>query len=206
MYGFWKLGRCSHHEFGGGRSRFLRRLGGLRTARMLASGDLQLLVLALLVEKPRHGYDVIKAFEEHSSGLYTPSPGVVYPALTYLAEAGYAVSEATGNKNLYSITDTGRGHLAKNRDVVDETFEHLARFGRKMARVRRRFADEEDEDEFDRADSGGRPEWRRLKVEYRELKNEVKNTLWGKIDASAEEQRRVVEILQRALAEIRRKG
>ena len=51
---------------------------------MLASGDLQLIVLALLQEKPRHGYEIIKALEEHSSGLYTPSPGVVYPALTYL--------------------------------------------------------------------------------------------------------------------------
>jgi len=51
----------------------------MRTARVLGSGDLQLLILLLLSEKPRHGYEIIKAIEEHSSGVYTPSPGMVYP-------------------------------------------------------------------------------------------------------------------------------
>src|ERR1700691_928506 len=115
---------------------------GMRSGRMLASGDLQLIILALLSEKPRHGYEIIKAIEEHSSGVYTPSPGVVYPALTYLEEAGFAVSEAEGNKKLYRITDAGSQHLEKNRDLVDETLDQLARFGRKMARVQKHFADE----------------------------------------------------------------
>jgi len=57
---------------------------GMRAGKMLGSGDLQLVILVLLSEKPRHGYEIIKAIEEHCSGIYAPSPGVVYPALTYL--------------------------------------------------------------------------------------------------------------------------
>ena len=91
---------------GGGR-------GGFRAARMRASGDLQLIVLALLGEKPRHGYEIIKALEEHSSGIYTPSPGVVYPALTYLEEMCYVASETHGNKKLYALSQAGSEHLAK---------------------------------------------------------------------------------------------
>ena len=62
----------------------------MRGPKMLASKDLQLIILALLSEKPRHGYEIIKQVEEHSSGTYSPSPGMVYPGLTYLEEMGYA--------------------------------------------------------------------------------------------------------------------
>src|SRR6202049_4715714 len=103
-------GRGGHGHFGagGGRPGFFggpfgggfRGGGGMRTARVLGSGDLQLLILLLLSEKPRHGYEIIKAIEEHCSGIYTPSPGVVYPALTYLEETGFAVSETEGTKKL----------------------------------------------------------------------------------------------------------
>src|SRR6185437_16519321 len=116
-----------HRHFGGGRHGFFGghfgggfRGGGMRTARVLGSGDLQLLILLLLSEKPRHGYEIIKAIEEHSSGFYTPSPGMVYPALTYLEETGYAATTAEGTKKLYSITPAGTAHLAKNRSIADE--------------------------------------------------------------------------------------
>src|ERR1700690_2889425 len=112
------LGRHGHHGHGGIKSGFLGGFGGFmgagrafRAARMLASEDLQLIILALLEEKPRHGYDIIKALEEHSSGLYTPSPGVVYPALTYLEEMGLALSETEGSKRRYRITEAGLEHL-----------------------------------------------------------------------------------------------
>src|SRR5277367_5861944 len=92
-----------HHRHSGRRGRCFGRFGsglmggpGMRVARMLASGDLQLIILALLSEKPRHGYEVIKQVEEHSSGMYSPSPGMVYHALTYLEEMGYAASESEG--------------------------------------------------------------------------------------------------------------
>ena len=116
---FYCAGRGGHGHFGaggGGRHGFFggpfggggfRGGGGMRTARVLGSGDLQLLILLLLSEKPRHGYEIIKAIEEHSSGVYTPSPGMVYPALTYLEETGYATAAAEGTKKLFSITAEG---------------------------------------------------------------------------------------------------
>src|SRR5580704_12947712 len=81
---------------------------GMRATKMLASGDLQLIILLLLAERPRHGYEVIKALEEQSSGIYTPSPGMVYPALTYLDEVGFATVSSEGSKKLYTLTDEGK--------------------------------------------------------------------------------------------------
>src|SRR5689334_11809257 len=66
--------------------------GFFRAGKMLADGDLRLIALALISEAPRHGYEIIKALEQRSSGIYSPSPGVVYPALTFLEEAGYATA------------------------------------------------------------------------------------------------------------------
>ena len=91
--------------------------GNFRIGRMLASGDLRLVALYLIEQQPRHGYDLIKAIEEHSHGFYSPSPGIVYPALTYLEEAGYVTSAAEGNKKLYTITEEGRA-LQKRMWVV----------------------------------------------------------------------------------------
>src|ERR1700683_3817603 len=130
-------GRGRH---GFARGRFFSRFGpgfaggpGMRAAKMLASGDLQLIILALLSEKPRYGYEIIKQIEEHSSGVYTPSPGVVYPALTYLEETGFALSETEGTKKLYRIAPAGVEHLGAHRADADEMLEQLARFGKKMA-------------------------------------------------------------------------
>jgi DNA-binding PadR family transcriptional regulator len=202
---------CNHHSHHG-RAGFLRRFGGFmggegfRAARMLGSGDLQLIILALLQEKPRHGYEIIKALEEHSSGIYTPSPGVVYPALTYLEEMQYAASEAEGNKKLYSITDNGSEYLKQNRETADEMLEQLSRFGRKMARVRKHFAEEEAENEFDETEpgTGTKAERRQMRQEFRELREEFRDTIRTKIDAAVEEKKRVLEILRKALAEIRK--
>ena len=75
---------------------------------MLASGDLRLVALYFIEQQPRHGYDLIKAIEEKTGGMYSPSPGVIYPALTFLEEAGYVTSVAEANKRLYTITEEGR--------------------------------------------------------------------------------------------------
>ena len=132
-------GHGRHRHFaGGGRGFFGGAFGGgfrgggpgMRTAKMLASGDLQLIILLLLSESPRHGYEIIKAVEEHSSGVYTPSPGMVYPALTYLEEMGYAAAAAEGTRKLYSITAEGTEHLSKNRGEANELWDRLAIFGR----------------------------------------------------------------------------
>ena len=107
-----------------------------RIGRMLASGDLRLVALYLIDEQPRHGYDLIKAIEEKTSGLYSPSPGIVYPALTFLEEAGYVTSTAEGNKKLYTITDEGKKHLADNREAVQTTLDFLGQAGDRMAQWR----------------------------------------------------------------------
>jgi len=196
-----------------GRHGFMGRFGGfmagpgMRMARMLASEDLQLIILALLSEKPRHGYEIIKAIEDHTSGIYTPSPGVVYPALTYLEEMGYASSEQEGVKKLYRITDAGAEHLKSHHENVDEMLEQLARFGRKMAEIRRQYAEKTEEVEDFVSESGRhiKGEWRRAKAEFREIRDELKAALYEKLDASDEERKRVVGILRRALSEIRGK-
>src|SRR5271155_2192626 len=109
-----------HHRGGGrsghGRGGFGHRFmgGGPPGARRLGAADLQLVLLALLAEQPAHGYELIRVLEERSGGFYTPSPGVIYPALTYLEEIGYATFESEGAKKLYQITEAGRRYLEEN--------------------------------------------------------------------------------------------
>jgi DNA-binding PadR family transcriptional regulator len=112
----------------------------MRAGRLLAQGDLRLIALALIAEQPRHGYDIIKQLEERTSGWYSPSPGIVYPTLTYLEEAGHLASQSDGAKKLYTITEEGRAYLSENREVVDVVMGRLAHIGRKAARMRERFA------------------------------------------------------------------
>jgi DNA-binding PadR family transcriptional regulator len=206
-------GRGGHRHFGRGGffggpgGRFRGGGPGMRAAKVLASGDLQLVILLLLGEKPRHGYEVIKAIEEHSSGVYTPSPGMVYPALTYLEEMGYAAAAAEGTKKLYSITPTGVDELAKERAAADEVWNQLALFGRRLAHVHKQFA--EDEDLLNHFGSGpggtAASDWHQVKAEFRELRDELKAAIYEKLGSSMEEKKRVLQILRRTIAEIRSK-
>jgi DNA-binding PadR family transcriptional regulator len=82
-------------------------------------------MLALIAEKPRHGYEIIKAIEERFAGGYTPSPGVVYPTLTMLEELGHATVEETGGKKQYSITVQGRAELAANQAAADAAMARM---------------------------------------------------------------------------------
>ena len=111
-----------------------------------ASGDLQLVLLALLAERASHGYELMKALEERSGGFYSPSPGMIYPALTWLEEVGYASVAADGAKKLYSITEAGREHLRQNQEAADAMLSQLEHIGRKLGRVREVFAGFEDEE------------------------------------------------------------
>ena len=82
---------------------------------MFGQGDLRLVLLSLIAEKPRHGYDLIRAIEEKFGGGYAPSPGAVYPTLTLLEEQDYIAAEAqSGTKKLYQATDAGRAFLEEN--------------------------------------------------------------------------------------------
>jgi DNA-binding PadR family transcriptional regulator len=178
------------HFFGGdfGDAGFDR--AGFRTGRKLASDDLQLLLLLLIAEKPSHGYDLIKVLEERSGGYYVPSPGMIYPALTYLEEAGYATVETEGTKKLYRISEEGRRHLDENRAAADALASQLERIGRRMGDVRRAFAGDTDE-----PDDGDTNELRAARRELRRVLRERKR-------GSAEESRRIAEVLRRATAEI----
>jgi DNA-binding PadR family transcriptional regulator len=164
--------------------------------RKLASVDLQLLILGLLAEKPRHGYEIIKALDERSKGFYVPSPGMVYPALTYLEEIGHATVEADGARKLYHITDAGKEHLDSNQSTADALFAQFGRVGERMDRVRRAMRVEETGEE-----SAAEHE-RRGSKELQRARRELKAALVEKWDSPREEQTRVAEILKRATAEI----
>ena len=164
--------------------------------RKLASPDLQLLILGLLAEKPNHGYEIIKALDERSKGFYVPSPGMVYPALTYLEEIGYATVEAEGTRKLYHITAAGQEHLAGNRSAADAMFAQFARVGERMEQVRRAMNVEAGGEGSD-ADNE-----RRGSKELLRARRELKAALHDKWDSSREEQARVADILNRAAAEI----
>ena len=92
-----------------------RRWGGRGVGRPFDHGELKFVILALIAEKPRHGYEIIKAIEEQFGGSYSPSPGVVYPTLTFLKESGNATVFEENGKRVYTITGQGKEFLAANR-------------------------------------------------------------------------------------------
>jgi DNA-binding PadR family transcriptional regulator len=111
---------------GGRGGRFGGGFGG-REARMFDSGELKLVILAMIAEKPRHGYELIKELGERVGGDYSPSPGVVYPTLTLLEDMGYATSSTdSAQRKLYTATPEGEKILADNKAQIDAI---LARFG-----------------------------------------------------------------------------
>jgi DNA-binding PadR family transcriptional regulator len=117
-------------EFGfhGGRHRGMGFGPGRgRAERVFDQGDLRFVILKLISEEPRHGYEIIKAIEEKVGGAYSPSPGVIYPTLTLLEELGYVtVESAEGGKKLYRVTPEGAAALEEKKTVVDGIFARMA--------------------------------------------------------------------------------
>jgi DNA-binding PadR family transcriptional regulator len=173
----------------------------LRIGRMLASGDLRLVALYFIEQQPRHGYDLIKAIEEKTSGMYSPSPGVIYPALTFLEEANYVTSTAEGNKRLYTITDEGRTHLSDNREAVEGTLAHLGRIGEQFDKVRARWEEARQAYDARRPDRDMDDVAPEVNQARRALKDAIKEAARNR---DPENQRRLAEILGRAAEEIRR--
>ena len=186
--GGWGRGRRGGGGFGGGGGGEFFRIG-----RMLAQGDLKLLALSLIAEQPRHGYEIIKLIEEKTAGWYSPSPGVVYPTLTFLEEAGYVTAEADGSKKRYAITEDGRAYLADNRDLADAILARLAQVGEKMGRVRRWMGWSEG------ASEAGADLPRLVEAALENLRE----TSQQKLEANRGAETRIVEILARAAADIR---
>jgi DNA-binding PadR family transcriptional regulator len=123
---FGRHGGPWQRGFGSGRERFLD------------PGDLQLMILQLLSEKPSYGYELIKSIEERLAGGYSPSPGVVYPTLTMLGERGFAqaVEPTEGGRKVYAITDAGKAELKANEARLHEITERMEHTGHAFRRGR----------------------------------------------------------------------
>ena len=163
----------------------------MRAGRMLAQGDLRLIALAFIAEEPRHGYELIKLVEEKTADWYSPSPGIVYPTLTYLEEAGYVTASTEGSKKLYTITDEGRAYLAANRDLVDVVLDRLATLGERVNRMRR-------------AARGDRDNRRSLPPLVEAAFDHLRETVGKRLENDADAESRLVEILARAATELQR--
>jgi DNA-binding PadR family transcriptional regulator len=162
-----------------------------RAGRMLAQGDIRLIALALIAEQPRHGYEIIKVLEEKTSGWYSPSPGMVYPTLTFLEEAGYVTAQSEGAKKLYTITDDGRAYLEENKAFVDAVMERFAMIGLKIAQRREREAEESSEDDIPRSIRGA----------FMDLREAVR-AAWR---TNPEAKSRIIEALDRATEDLKKK-
>ena len=171
-----------------------QRPDGFMRGRKFSSDDLQLMLLSLLAGGASHGYELIKALQLKSDGVYSPSPGMVYPALTYIQELGLADVASEGNKKLYSLAEAGATELAAQQARVDELFAGLAHMARKMKHVRGAMAEEGG------ADSGA---WL---AEFTEARVALKRALMLKSAAGHDEQRRIAAILRRATDELNGAG
>jgi DNA-binding PadR family transcriptional regulator len=175
---------------------------GFQRGRKLGSSELQLLILALLKEQPSHGYELIKALDEKSGGFYSPSPGMVYPALTYLEETGQATVTIDGARKQYHITAQGSAYLEQNRVHADAILAQLGRIGQRMDHVRRAFAGDATSEDFADEVQGG-PDLHRARHELKSaLKTAFKAALSSRRGMAASEQQRIAEILRRAAIEI----
>lgn len=163
-------------------------------SRVLSAGDLQLIILSLLEENPRHGYQIIKAIQARSHGHYSPSAGMVYPALTYLADLGYATIEPSGAKKLYKLTDQGRSHIGQNQERIRALLETLNSIGQSNLPPNLETVGATG---IQSIVDGSAP----LSEAFRDLKA----ILFDSIHASFEEQARVTNVLRAAIAEIRGK-
>jgi DNA-binding PadR family transcriptional regulator len=156
----------------------LRGGGGRRGGRMFGHGDLKLLLLALIEQQPRHGYELIRIIEDMFHGHYSPSPGAIYPTLTMLEELGHAQVQAeAGGRKLYAITDAGRAFLDENRAAVEAVTartEHSARMAAKLS----------------------------MPVEIRKAMHALKHALLMRTDWDKAEAQRVAAILARAATDI----
>jgi DNA-binding PadR family transcriptional regulator len=176
--------------------------------RRFSAGELQVILLALLEERPRHGYELIKTLEERSGGFYVPSPGVIYPALTYLEETGLAEVENEGTKKLYKITEAGRQKVEENRDMIDQALAKLERIAEGMAFVNRMF----DPDQH-QGGGGGRhrrdeedDDFGREEGNIRAARQLLRSALRMRYPWSASEAIRISGILERAAMEILQGG
>jgi len=193
----WAAGRHRRGRFGGfgigGRHGSGMNPDDMRAGRMLAQGDLRLVALALIAQAPRHGYEIIKLVEERTADWYSPSPGIVYPTLTFLEEAGYVTVSSEGAKKLYTITAEGRAYLEANSDLADVVLDRLAAIGERVNRWRR-------------AARGEREQRRSLPPLIEAAFDHLRETVGKRLEADAEAEAYLTEILARAAGEMQRRN
>ena len=126
---------------GGGKSGWDRQYRGRRRGRMFGQGELRLMLLKLIADQPRHGYELIKAIEEMTAGSYAPSPGTVYPTLSLLEDEG-AIREVAGDepRKAFEATDQGRAELEERKDEAEALTERISDHGERHAERGRAFA------------------------------------------------------------------
>jgi len=124
------------HGFGGGGRRGGGRGERGERRRMFDGGELRLVLLKLIADEPRHGYDLIRQIEELTGGSYAPSPGVIYPTLTMLDDMDLIeAQQSDGAKKLFAITDAGRAELEANADIVEAALARLTAVGEETQRT-----------------------------------------------------------------------
>lgn len=165
----------------------------MRSGRKFSSNDLQLIILAQLEKGSAHGYELIKSLDELSDGYYVPSPGMIYPSLTFLEEIGHADVETEGNRKRYTLTASGRNHLAQNRAQVDAILTDLAQIGSRMEETRRAFAGDTDSGENLEGQSDA----------LRSVRHDLKTFLRSYTPPNREEDGRIARIIRGAVSEMR---
>src|SRR5690242_14089448 len=173
-------GRHRHDDFGSFADWNGLRGGGRRGGgRMFGHGNLKLLLLALIEQEPRHGYELIRTIEDMFHGHYSPIPGTIYPTLTMLEEMDHiAVQSEEGGRKRYAITDAGRAFLDENREAVEAVTERTERSARMAAKLAAPMA---------------------IRKAMHELKHALlmRSVKWDKAEAE-----RVIEIVERAARDI----
>lgn len=180
--------------------------GGLFGGRKFRAEDLQLVILALLAEAPAHGYELIRRLETRSNGFYTPSPGVIYPALTFLEETGLTELEpdGAGPRKPYRLTEAGRAALAQRRPEADSILAALDRIGARMQGVRDAFAGADGPGSGGPGAGGGGADRSDADTagELSRARHTLKRALLARRHAGADELRRIAAILEGAAAAI----
>jgi DNA-binding PadR family transcriptional regulator len=220
-HGRWHLAGRGRHGGGSGWSRDFGDFGdtggdgggqGWMRGRKFGADDLQLMLLGFLEKAPAHGYELIKSLASLSGGFYSPSPGMVYPALTYLEELGYTTVELDGSKKRYHLAGPGREYLDSQRERVVQLFarlEHIARkmewFKQRAEEMRRSQASAHrggptaQEDAATPAEEATPAHWL---PELAGARAELKQALLRRHAAAPGEQRRIAAILRKAVAQI----
>jgi DNA-binding PadR family transcriptional regulator len=174
------------------------KMAAIKKGMLLDSPEMRLIALHLLSQHPSHGYEIIKSVGKLTSGVYAPSPGMVYPTLTYIEKLSYATSDMQGGKKLFRITKEGTAFLTEHQGQLTEVLSRIDFLGRKMASMQQHMAQEQMTDE----------RWGATGTEnaaFRDLRHELKTVLFEKLNASEQEKGRIMKIMRNAIDTIRLK-